>query len=377
MGSFTVNIRHCLALAFISLIFPLAGTVAAGPIQFQLTDLGVLTGQPLSYATSINNAGQVVGYSEQGSGHPTAFIYSNGQLSDISGTAGFQFQHAYSINNSGQVVGFGNTPNGGVNQALLYSGGTIQDLGAIVGGAVSQARGINDSGLITGISVKGGANTDAFIYKSNTGTITSILPAYQNITYPNAINSSGQVVGSTNGFEVTPFLYSNGKVTDLPSFGGVGGSANGINNAGQVVGYSDIASGNGLDGHAFLWNNGVMTDLGTFGAGASEANAINNNGWIVGDTSSSNNAWLYMNGQSVNLASVTLNATGWQLESATGINDAGQIIGYGEYQNGQTRAFLLTLVPEPSAWLLFAIGTLAVVTIARLRVVTDRKMSGT
>ena len=119
-------------------------------------------------------------------------------------------------------------------------------------------------------------------------------------------------------------------MTLLPSFGGVGGSANAINNKGEVVGYSDIAGGNGLNAHAFLWNNGVMTDLGTFGATDSTANAINDNGWIVGETGYSNNAWLYMNGQSLNLSSLTLNAAGWQLQAATGINDEGQIVGYGQ-----------------------------------------------
>ena len=40
--------------------------------------------------------------------------------------------------------------------------------------------------------------------------------------------------------------------------------------------------------------------------------------------------------------------SGWDLEDATGINDSGQICGYGVNPAGQADAFLLTPVPEPS-----------------------------
>jgi hypothetical protein len=40
--------------------------------------------------------------------------------------------------------------------------------------------------------------------------------------------------------------------------------------------------------------------------------------------------------------------SGWVLQRADGINDAGQISGYGSAPNGSTRAFLLTPVPEAS-----------------------------
>ena len=41
-------------------------------------------------------------------------------------------------------------------------------------------------------------------------------------------------------------------------------------------------------------------------------------------------------------------SSGWTLEDATGINNSGQICAYGTNPSGQTDAFLLTPVPEPS-----------------------------
>ena len=68
----------------------------------------------------------------------------------------------------------------------------------------------------------------------------------------------------------------------LGSFGGViGGMFNGealsVNNRGQVVGYWYLDS---LNRHAFLYSDGVMTDLGSFG-GYSAALAINSFGEIA------------------------------------------------------------------------------------------------
>ena len=79
------------------------------------------------------------------------------------------------------------------------------------------------------------------------------------------------------------FLYSGGVMTDLGTLpGGTYSCATGINNNGQIVGYSNTASG---PIHAFLYSGGKMTDLGTLpGGDNSEATGINDSGQIVGDS---------------------------------------------------------------------------------------------
>ncbi len=55
--------------------------------------------------------------------------------------------------------------------------------------------------------------------------------------------------------------------------------------------------------------------------------------------------------------------SGWTLEVANGINDSGEICGYGLI-GGNTHAFLLTPVPKPSTFALLAVGSTSLVAFA-------------
>ena len=75
---------------------------------------------------------------------------------DALGTLGGTSSYASGINDSGQVAGYART-SGGAHHAFLYSGGTMQDLGAL-GGTYSYANGINASGQVAGsANTAGGA----------------------------------------------------------------------------------------------------------------------------------------------------------------------------------------------------------------------------
>jgi len=136
-------------------------------------------------------------------------------------------------------------------------------------------------------------------------------------------------------------------VTDLGTLGGDWGDGYAINSQTQIVGQSATASG---DPHAFLWDKGVLTDLGVpDGDNQSAAVGINNKGQIVGYSFAVDNftnlpshALLWENGQMIDLQTCIPANSGWTLLAASGINDRGQIVGVGIDPDGLYRNFVLT-----------------------------------
>jgi probable HAF family extracellular repeat protein len=352
---------------------------AWGQAQYTVTDLGTLGGTS-SCAYGINNSGQVVGQAATSSGAEHAFLYSGGTMTDL-GTLGGSNSCATGINNLGQVVG--NADTGGLSppplpqpysHAFLYSGGTMQDLGTLPGGFGSGAYGINDSGQIVG-----GANTSysfpfwghAFLYS---GTMQDLGTFGAQYSAASGINASGQVVGSYGDFIYSTgsanvsvagphaFLYSDGTMQDLGTLPGAAFStASGINNSGQVAGYSDYENTSPNHYRAFLYDDGSMVSLGTLGGQNSWASGLNDDSEVVGCANTGNgniHAFLYGNGVMTDLNSLIPAGSGWTLTDANAINDNGQIVGYGTNPSGQTDAFLLTPTPEPSTLALLGAGAI-------------------
>jgi probable HAF family extracellular repeat protein len=264
-----------------------------------IADLGTLSSSSPAYSIgyALNKAGQVVGQSEVNVNGGTsfhAFLYSDGSLIDLD-TVDFE-SSANGINSSGQIAGYAAASSGGAYYAAMFTGGHSINLGTIPGGGSCEAQGINDNGQLIGFcDVDGGNNTHAFLY--NQGKMIDL----------------GTLAGSSTTF--VSWAYA-------------------INNRGQVVGYSETASG---ATHAFLYSGGSMTDLGVIaGQTGSVAYAVNNLGQVVG--SSGSHAFLYTGGAMTDLNSVVTLPSGVTLFSAAGINDSGQITAEGSNDH----AYLLT-----------------------------------
>jgi probable HAF family extracellular repeat protein len=100
------------------------------------------------------------------------------------------------------------------------------------------------------------------------------------VNYAYGINNAGQVVGYTVLDNVSYAVeWSGGSVSALPRFSDGGSDAHGINNHGQVVGESIVPTGVA----AIEWSGGTATDLGGLpGSRFNEASAINDVGQIIG-----------------------------------------------------------------------------------------------
>ena len=198
------------------------------------------------------------------------------------------------------------------------------------GAALTVAAGINDKGQIVGSyelpgpcpPFGGYCPGGAFLY-SNGAYSTINGPGLIGWLYPNGINDAGQIVGFIGDQAV---LDTNGVLTFLSAPGYPAG-ASGINNLGDIVGYyTTFPPGNGVKDNAFIYGGGIMSTIN--GLPDSVAYGINDNGQFVAFLTGQG-AMLYSNG-----ASYPISVPGSTSTIAYGINDAGEIVGSYYDQSG-------------------------------------------
>jgi probable HAF family extracellular repeat protein len=221
------------------------------------------------------------------------------------------------------VVGYGETT-GSVDHAWLWQTvngvGVMTDLNTLIppnsGWVLNDAYGINDNQQIVGRGHLGsGGVVHAFLWQIGGGVPTDLgVLKGGTESYANAINANGQVAGAareaikhSNTWQ--PFLWTSpGPMNDLGTLKDATATyAYALNNLSsvQVVG----TSGQAPPGDAVLWQNGQVIDLNT--------QIPSNSGWTV-------------------------------LQTAYGINESGQIVGYGQLSSGADHAFLLTPATTPA-----------------------------
>ncbi len=283
-----------------------------------LTMLGNLMNGSQSLGYGMNDFGAVVGTADDVNNNLQAFINTGGAMTVIGPLTGGSTAQARAINNSGEVVGFGtvaaHSP-AGVNytHGFTYSAGTLTDIGTLTGGNNSLLFSVNNQGVGAGEADTASKFYHAITFSGGTLTDIGVLPN-TNTSYGIGVNASGQVAGTastsgTSGFH--GFLYTGGTMSDLGSIPGYTSTvATGINDGGQIVGFCQNAQSLS---RAFVYNFGFTLDL---------------NGTLAPNT-------------------------GWALQRANAINNAGQITGSGTFTSGNITSslgFILTpITPKPHA----------------------------
>jgi probable HAF family extracellular repeat protein len=288
---------------------------------YTITDIGLLHEGDNGYGRALNILGEVVGSMASGSGDWRAFLYRRGQLVAPVGPSSF----ATAINAQSQIIGWFDTL---LNPGYLYDARhhRLQRFKFI-------PVAINNLGqvLLSG--------SPPLLYQPD-GTLVDLGPLLGPDATVSAINDLGQIAGSRGDGHA--FLTQPGgrEPKDLGALSEGGYMVvTDLNEVGQAVGYGSVPTpGNPGDPvdmvqHAFLYAGGKLHDLGTLGSGqASEAHGINNLGQVVGWSATSPrgflHGWIYWHGQMYDLNRLlSQSAQSWTVTEADGINDLGQIAG--------------------------------------------------
>jgi probable HAF family extracellular repeat protein len=336
-----------------------------------VTDLGSL-GNPsdCSNALGINDDGVVVGVSENGKLDPLTGVlqlravrWKDGRIKNL-GTFGGNHSLASSINNRGQTVGFalntvpdnfslfdvyfGGPSAGTQTRAFLWENGHKRDLKTL-GGPDALATFVNDRAQVAGISytnstpnsTTGYPTVDPFLWEN--GRMTDLGTLGGTVGLPTGLNSQGQVIGQSSDAEdpgacapsvsdlanCFPFLWDGEKLINLytSSVGGRFVTASAINDAGEVAGAAAFPN------HPFdaaIWRSGVVTDLGVLpGDCFSLALVINSKGQVAGGSFpcdfSAEHAFLWENGAMFDLTALISPKSTAQMVEPNALNDRDEI----------------------------------------------------
>ena len=288
-------------------------------------------------AAGINALGQIVGtytYASGTNSYTNAYVYTmGGAVANIafptnknpSGQLpnGFGYQVISDITNSGYICGWGEVGIDPTTHPYTYNVNTqvFTDMylsSGAAGGVSVMATSINNNGWITGTGGAGPAT--AYVWNGTAWTDLGVpSSSYTHGSRGIAIDNNGDVVGVVGIASATK-----GDPMYVPCNGSSWGTMVDLGNLSSVAGYSAYNAG--------------------------QANGVNDNGQIVGftfnGTKSASTEAAFLSGTAAGsmapLASLVANLGGWTLSDAIAISNSDDIIGYGLDSTGTQSVFLLT-----------------------------------
>jgi hypothetical protein len=212
-------------------------------------------------------------------------------------------------------------------------------------GARSSAFDINDEGSVVGRADTLGTSGRAVVWDSRSGSVRSLgtLEAY-------VIDNNRTVLGLVSGVGPVRWAYDGASDswtwTELPSPTGDNAFPQDVNQSGVIVGWADSVVG-GVTG-AIMWptpTQWVALDQARRWS-YSSASAVNEAGWVVGygrNVAGAGDAWVWVPnapGGTTGTFAVLPRFAGVVDQHATGLNDLGDVVGWGETSKGADYALL-------------------------------------
>jgi hypothetical protein len=248
----------------------------------------------------INNAGKIAGYFGDGVSVPNKGYtlvppssYTNENFPGSVQTQVTGLNNAtpattvgFYIDNSGNNIGF-------VDQGGTFSSVSDPLTGLFNGTNTNQLLGVNDSGVAAGFYLNGSGDANGYLYNISSTTFTPVNFPGATSTTATGINDAGVVSGfyMDSGGVVHGFIDNGGTYTSLddPGGGGTNTMLLGLNNNGLVVGSYVDGSG---ETHGLIYNRNTLTWLtidepgasatAAFGVTGTTVNGINDAGDLVG-----------------------------------------------------------------------------------------------
>ena len=356
--------------------------------KYRIVAISLLPGAT-SLCRAINDSGTILALSEN-QGDSVAFLWKQGKTTILRAAtaASGNLVFPVSLNNRGDVllgesrqkgpsIGYRETTGfyfrGGGSPIAIRAVQQKPRNPALIWGSHfnSWPTGLNDRGEIVGYRgtglqyaiYQGSAAYQAFLWRDH--HFNALSPALP-VSAATAINNRGQVAGkrycppsNESGPRHVACLWEAASRENAPvllgTLGGRHSEPTALNERGQIVGFSEITYEN-TSLRAFLWSNGKMQNLGELenslaeGRRVSVASGINDAGEIVGYSETGDGqgqrengtrAFLWSQGRMVNLNDLLIETNSeWVLLEARAINNRGQIVGTG-LLNGKRTGFLL------------------------------------
>jgi len=338
-------------------------------VRYRVVPIPILPGKTNTFVPdvkSVNNFGHITGYSFVHTSNFNSvfltgqgFIWRNGQLQALPLLNGWPGAFGFAMNDRDQVAGTANKLDGSgniVQTAVMWDHGQPTNLGTLQPNSNSFPLGINIWGVVVGGSQNPATccNTPVVWY----GGAIHALPYLPGMDhgFAESINDLGMIAGRQGppdqSSQVPCLWYWNGSgytPVSLGSLGGDYGDALGINDLGQIVGWSLYAGD--IHGPAYLWDyrhglqalpslpgdtDGSGDNINDFGQITGFSQLFDDNGNLISQT-----PVIWQNGTVTNLQTLVPAGTPTFTDVAN-TNDLGQIgIDSGSLGDGTVAGYLL------------------------------------